>query len=211
MKGILLSSIYTSKKSLILYFFLGIGASVFFTFSNPIMACFMPMIFLISPVTDNIKHEKDSRWMYFVSTLPSGRKAYVNSYFTFYTVLTLIGLVIGLIIVSIITQNINLAVMSALVGIGAAGTYAIMFPLTFKFGPENSNAIFIVTSIVVIVLFFLVFFVFIMPTINESGSMTDIANSLSQFIIIGIYGLIGILSMIISYILSIKIFTKQEL
>ena len=73
----------------------------------------MPMIFLISPVTDNIKHEKDSRWMYFVSTLPSGRKAYVNSYFTFYTVLTLIGLVIGLIIVSIITQNINLAVMSS--------------------------------------------------------------------------------------------------
>ena len=86
-----------------------------------------------------------------------------------------------------------------------------MFPLTFKFGPENSNAIFIVTSIVVIVLFFLVFFVFIMPNINESGSMTDIANSLSQFIIIGVYGLIGILSMIISYILSIKIFNKQEL
>lgn len=211
MKGILLSSIYTSKKSLILYFFLGIGASIFFTFSNPIMACFMPMIFLISPVTDNIKHEKDSRWMYYVSTLPCGRKAYVNSYFSFYGVLSLVGLLIGLIIVSIITQNINLALMSALVGIGAAGTYAIMFPLTFKFGPENSNAIFIITSIIVIILFFLVFFGFIMPNINSSGSMTNIANSPSQFIIIGIYGLIGILSMIISYVTSIKIFNKQEL
>lgn len=211
MKGILLSSIYTSKKSLILYFFLGIGASIFFTFSNPIMACFMPMIFLISPVTDNIKHEKDSRWMYYISTLPSGRKSYVNSYFTFYGVLTLIGLIIGLIIVSIITQNINLALMSALVGIGAAGTYAIMFPLTFKFGPENSNAIFIITSIIVIILFFLVFFVFIMPSINTSGSIADIAKSPSQFLITGIYGLIGILSMLISYILSIKIFNKQDL
>ena len=32
-----------------------------------------------------------------------------------------------------------LTLFPGLVGIGAAGTYAIMFPLTFKFGPENSN------------------------------------------------------------------------
>jgi hypothetical protein len=209
MKGILLSSLYTSKKSLILYFFIGIVASIFFSFSNPMMACFMPMICLISPVTDNIKHEKDSRWMYYVSTLPSGRKAYVNSYFTFYTVLTSIGLIVGFVVVSIITQSLNLAFMSALVGIGAAGTYAIVLPLTFKFGPDNSNAIFVVTTIVVMLLFFAVFFGFVMPNMNDTMSGTE--NVTRQFMITGVYGLIGILALIISYALSLNIFKKQDL
>ncbi|MDN6672043.1 MAG: ABC-2 transporter permease, partial [Staphylococcus equorum] len=145
MKGLTLSSYYSSKKSLFTYLIVGIVASILFTFMNPIMTCFLPMIFLISPVTDNIKHEKDSKWMYYVSTLPKGRSAYVNSYFSFYGVLILIGLIIGIIPLALITQNLNLTLVSILIGIGGAGSYAIMFPLTFKFGPENSNVILITT------------------------------------------------------------------
>ena len=101
------------------------------------MACFLPMIFLLSPVTDNLKREKDSKWMYYISTLPTHRSAYIKSYFAFYGILIFIGLIIGLIAVLAIHQNLMLTLISGLVGIGAAGTYAIMFPLTFKFGPEK--------------------------------------------------------------------------
>lgn len=211
MKGLTLSSYYSSKKSLFTYLIVGIVASILFTFMNPIMTCFLPMIFLISPVTDNIKHEKDSKWMYYVSTLPKGRSAYVNSYFSFYGVLILIGLIIGIIPLALITQNLNLTLVSMLIGIGGAGSYAIMFPLTFKFGPENSNVILITTSFIVIALFFLVFFGFIMPNIASSGSIEDIANVTSNLLVVSTYALLGIILLVFSYISSIKIFNKQEL
>ena len=57
MKGLILSSFYASKKSLITYLIVAIVASFLFAFINP-MACFLPMIFLLSPVTDNLKREK---------------------------------------------------------------------------------------------------------------------------------------------------------
>ncbi|WP_261697947.1 ABC-2 transporter permease [Staphylococcus equorum] len=211
MKGLTLSSYYSSKKSLFTYLIVGIVASILFTFMNPIMTCFLPMIFLISPVTDNIKHEKDSKWMYYVSTLPKGRSAYVNSYFIFYGVLILIGLIIGVISLALITQNLNLTLVSMLIGIGGAGSYAIMFPLTFKFGPENSNVILITTSFIVIALFFLVFFGFIMPILASSGSIEGIANLTSNLLVVSTYALLGIILLIVSYISSIKIFNKQEL
>lgn len=211
MKGLTLSSYYSSKKSLFTYLIVGIVASILFTFMNPIMTCFLPMIFLISPVTDNIKHEKDSKWMYYVSTLPKGRSAYVNSYFSFYGVLILIGLIIGIIPLALITQNLNLTLVSMLIGIGGAGSYAIMFPLTFKFGPENSNVILITTSFIVIALFFLVFFGFIMPILASSGSIEGIANLTSNLLVVSTYALLGIILLIVSYISSIKIFNKQEL
>lgn len=171
----------------------------------------MPMIFLISPVSDNIKHEKDSRWMYYVSTLPSGRKSYVNSYFSLYSLLILLGLVIGMTVVFLFKHDISLAILSGFVGIGAAGTYAIMLPLTFKFGPDNSNAIFLITSIIAIALFFFMFFTFIMPSINTPESFLKIAHNPHQLLITGTYGLIGIFLIIISYILSVILFSKQEL
>ena len=58
MKGFLLSIFYTSKKTLISYFIVSIVVTVIFSFLNPLMTCFMPMVFLLSPITDNIKHEK---------------------------------------------------------------------------------------------------------------------------------------------------------
>ena len=137
MRGLIMSSYYSSKKSLYTYLIVSIFASIIFAFINPTMTCFLPMIFLLSPVTDNIKHEKDSKWMYYISTLPSGRKAYVNGYFSFYAILILIGLIIGVISVALVTQSLAMTVLSIFVGIGGAGTYAMMFPLTFKFGPEN--------------------------------------------------------------------------
>ena len=83
------------------------------------MACFLPMIFLLSPVTDNLKREKDSKWMYYISTLPTHRSAYIKSYFAFYGILIFIGLIIGLIAVLAIHQNLMLTLISGLVGIGA--------------------------------------------------------------------------------------------
>lgn len=69
MKGLILSSFYASKKSLITFAIVGIVMSILFSFVSPMMSCFMPMVMLISPVSDNLKREKESKWMYYVSAL----------------------------------------------------------------------------------------------------------------------------------------------
>lgn len=207
MKGLILSSFYASKKSLITYLIVAIVASFLFAFINPAMACFLPMIFLLSPVTDNLKREKDSKWMYYISTLPTHRSAYIKSYFAFYGIL----IFIGLIAVLAIHQNLMLTLISGLVGIGAAGTYAIMFPLTFKFGPENSNVIMISTSVIVLILFFITYFGVIMSAIVRSGSFSDLGTNPTDILFISLYAILGLICLVASYFISIAIFNKQEL
>ncbi|MBF2752247.1 MULTISPECIES: ABC-2 transporter permease [Staphylococcus] len=211
MRGLIMSSYYSSKKSLYTYLIVSIFASIIFAFINPTMTCFLPMIFLLSPVTDNIKHEKDSKWMYYISTLPSGRKAYVNGYFSFYGILILIGLIIGVISVALVTQSLAMTVLSIFVGIGGAGTYAMMFPLTFKFGPENSNVILITTSIIAIALFFIVFYGAIFANLGSTTGTLNPSTMGSTYLFVGIYALVGLLILIVSYIASLNIFKKQEL
>ncbi|MDU6763855.1 MAG: ABC-2 transporter permease, partial [Staphylococcus sp.] len=153
MKGLILSSFYASKKPLITYLIIGLILSIVFAFFSPMMCCFMLMVMLLSPVADNLKREKDSKWMYYVSTLPTHRNTYVKAYFAFYGLLILLGLMIGAIICLIVTQDIMVTLFSAFIGIGMACTYALIFPLTFKFGPENSNVIMLTTAVVAVALF----------------------------------------------------------
>lgn len=211
MKGMLLSTYYASKKAVYLYLSIAILASIIFGFLNPIMSCFFPMLILISPVTDTIKHEKNSKWMNYISTLPVRRKDYINGYFTYYMLLVVVGLVVGLIVTAVLTQSIQVAIASVLLGLGGAGTYAVMFPLTFKFGAENSNVVLISSSIFVIALFYIVFFVFIVKDLNTTNSLTEAVSQPSSLIALIVYALVGILTIVLSYLSSIRIFNRQEL
>ncbi|MDU9418672.1 ABC-2 transporter permease [Staphylococcus lloydii] len=211
MKDMLLSTYYASKKAVYLYLFIAILASIIFGFLNPIVSCFFPMLTLISPVTDTIKHEKNSKWMNYISTLPVRRKDYINGYFTYYMLLVVVGLVVGLIVAAILTQSIQAAIASVLLGLGGAGTYAVMFPLTFKFGAENSNVVLISSSIFVIALFYIVFFMCIIKDLNATNSLTEAVSQPSSFIALIVYALVGILTIVLSYFSSIRIFNRQEL
>ncbi|PTU84576.1 ABC-2 transporter permease [Staphylococcus pasteuri] len=210
MKGLCLSMLYTAKKSLITYFIVSIVVSLLMAIINPLICCFISMLFLISPISDNLKHEKESKWMYYVSTLPTGRNLYIKSYFLLNCILILIGLVIGTVLLTIINHNLNIIIASALIGIGAAGTYAVAFPLTFKFGPENSNAVLTATVFIVLIFYFIVLFAFVYPGMGGADKFENVLTPFNQVVLI-IYALFGIITTIISYILSIKIFNKQDL
>ena len=209
MKGLTLSIFYTAKKSFFIYLVVGIIAAVVFSFLNPTMNSFLAIIFLISPITDNFKREKDSRWMNYIATLPVRRADYVKSY---YTIFLLCALVAGVPSVGLITQSLSMVFISLCVAIGGAGTFSIMFPLTFKFGSENSNVIVMTTTFAVIIISFL-FYIASMILSNQtgSGSMITMLSNTQSYVVYSIYGILGLISIIISYILSIKIFNKQEL
>ncbi|EHJ08328.1 ABC-2 transporter permease [Staphylococcus simiae] len=208
MKGMLLTSFYTTKNKTYIYLLIAILAAAFFSFINPLMSSTMAAIFLITPITDNIKQEKDSRWMYYVSTLPIKRSDYIKAYFVYYLILLIIGAIIGIISTSIVTQSIMMGLMSGLMGFGVLGLYAIVFPLTFKFGPENSNVIMILSSILIVISFLGFFFVYGMV----GGSFDNGYDiGMNGILVTLIYSVSGIIIMILSYILSVKIFNQQDL
>lgn len=91
--------------------------------------------------------------MYYVSTLPVKRSDYIKSYFAFYLILFGASLMIGLVVTTIVTQSVMIGIMSGLMSFGIIGAYSIIFPLTFKFGAENSNVIMIFASILLLISF----------------------------------------------------------
>lgn len=125
--------------------------------------------------------------------------------------LVVVGLVVGLLVTAILSQSIQVAIAAVLLGLGGAGTYAVVFPLTFKFGAENSNVILIATSIFVVALFYIVFFVFIVKDLNTTNSLTEAVSQPSSLIALIVYALVGILTIVLSYLSSIRIFNRQEL
>ncbi|MDU0850011.1 MAG: ABC-2 transporter permease, partial [Staphylococcus epidermidis] len=106
----------------------------------------------------------------------------------------------------------SMVFISLCVAIGGAGTFSIMFPLTFKFGSENSNVIVMTTTFAVIIIYFLFYIAsLILSNQTGSGSMITMLSNTQSYVVYSIYGILGLISIIISYILSIKIFNKQEL
>lgn len=211
MKGIFLTHFYATKKQFIMYLIIGIVMSFVFSFINPMMGCFMPMVLLLNPASDNIKQEKESHWMHYVSTLPSGRKGYVNSYFTSVLIAVVVGLLIGLISILILQQSLALALLAILFGLGAVGIYSLIFPFTFKFGPENSNSILMTVTFVLLIAFFAIYFLTIQPAIMKTESFTGVVHDTTALISVIGFGIFGIIMLFISYFTSLSIFKKQEL
>ena len=58
MKGMFLSSFYATRKQTYIYFIVAIIAAGYFAVFNPLMSSAMAGVMLITPITDNIKHEK---------------------------------------------------------------------------------------------------------------------------------------------------------
>lgn len=208
MKGLILSIFYSAKRSFFIYLIVGIIAAIVFSFLNPTMNSFLAIIFLIGHITDNFKREKDSRWMNYISTLPVKRADYVKSYYMIFIICLIIGIVVGVPSVGIITQSLSMVFISLYVGIGGAGTYSIMFPLTFKFGSDNSNVIVMSTTFAVIIIYFVFYISSMIFTNNYSDSFASMLSNTQSYMIYGIFGLISLMS---SFILSIKIFNKQKL
>ncbi|CAM3119038.1 ABC-2 transporter permease [Staphylococcus argensis] len=211
MKGIFLTNFYATKKQFIIYFIISIVATFVFSFINPVMSCFLPMMFLLSPVSDNIKQEKESHWMHYVATLPNGRKGYVNSYFTFVIISVIIGLILGMIAILVMHQSIGLALLAILFGIGSVGIYSLIFPFTFKFGPENSNSILIIVTIILMIAFFGVYFLTIQPAFIRAESFTGVVHDTTALISVIGFGIVGIIVLLASYFFSLSIIKKQEL
>lgn len=211
MKGLVLSTLYETKKPLITYLIIGIIATVVMTFASPPMSGFILIALLISSIADNFKREKDSKWMNYVSTLPIKRSDYVKSYYFLFCIVIIIALVVSFPIVLIITHSFNMALISALVSLGCTGIYSAMFPLTFKFGPENSNTIIMVTVFFMIIIYFIFYILAVIIAAHYDNSMVEMLSNTRSLLVFVVFGILGLVTFALTYKLSISIFNKKEL
>lgn len=66
------------------------------------MSFVMVGVMLIIFIIDNIKYEKDLRWMYYVFILLVKCSDYIKLYFVFYLILFGVSLMIGLVVIMIV-------------------------------------------------------------------------------------------------------------
>ncbi|MGX0373857.1 ABC-2 transporter permease [Staphylococcus sp. HKU1] len=208
MTGLLLSYYYVNKKSIFTYLIITIFLTVIFAFINPLMSSFLSILLLITPATENLKLEKESGWIKYISVLPFSRKTYIRSYFTFYFILAFVGLIISIIVTLLIGHNIMILLISSLLGCAVAFQYTIIFPLTFKLGTSKSNIIILITSFIVVMLFMIFYFTIL---IIDPSSEVFWKGSSQGLVYSFIYFIISLIILILAYIFTIKIFSKKEL
>ncbi|MGX0019572.1 ABC-2 family transporter [Staphylococcus hominis] len=209
MTGILLLNYYTNKKSILTYFSIGVIICIFFSIYVPLTSSFFLMMLMTTPATDNLKHDKETKWVNFIPTLPITRTKYIYSQFLFYLLLTLISLLISEFILISIQNDIYISIISGIIGMSAVLQFSIVYPLTFKLGTDKSNIIFMITSFIVIFIFFIFYYgLFLINTSSWESISLNFAHNLLLSLL---YLCLGIIIFVLSLIATIIIFKKSEL
>ena len=103
-----------------------------------------------------------------------------------------------------------MALISALVSLGCTGIYSAMLPLTFKFGPENSNTIIMVTVFFMIIIYF-IFYILAVIIAHYDNSMVEMLSNIRSLLVFVVFGILGLATFALTYKLSISTFNKKEL
>lgn len=209
MNGLLLLNYYTNRKSILTYFAIGVIICTIFSMYVPLTSSFFLMMLMTTPATDNLKHDKETKWVNFIPTLPITRAKYIYSQFLFYLLLALISLLISSIILTLIQNDIYISIISGIIGISAILQFSIVYPLTFKLGTDKSNIIFMVTSFIVIFIFFIFYYGLFLINTNSWQSIS--LNFTYNLFLSLLYLCLGIIIFISSLITTIIIFKKSEL
>lgn len=104
-----------------------------------------------------------------------------------------------------------MALISALVSLGCTGIYSAMLPLTFKFGPENSNTIIMVTVFFMIIIYFIFYILAVIIAAHYDNSMVEMLSNIRSLLVFVVFGILGLATFALTYKLSISTFNKKEL
>ncbi|MCU5745331.1 ABC-2 transporter permease [Staphylococcus sp. SQ8-PEA] len=204
MKTLLKTQYMLAKKNL--YIFIPVSMLLCLVFSlinpQPIMSGFMCCYLLSTIALDNIKNETGSDWIKFALTMPVNRKMYVKSHFVFYTILTAIGGLITLIITSIVFQSVLSGLIALLIGLGLTVQLTVMYPLNYKYGSENSNAIQLLALFPSIVIFVIFIIILSILGIDSHGNM----NKGIYLVGCTLYFVISLGVALVNYTIALKIF-----
>ncbi|GAJ97629.1 ABC-2 transporter permease [Geomicrobium sp. JCM 19055] len=218
MVGLFLNQYYSVSKTILSYAVaafvlvlvtIGIGNELLVFF-----AMYMPIIFLVSPAFEVLKHESQSGWNKFVLTLPVNRGNIVQSQYLFFLFLMSIGVVITImafvvaewVLGSAMNQELMYTMMT---GVGIAFIMgAISYPATYVFGTEKSDTIVLVATLSGVGLFLLAQQGF--ARLIEQMNVETVASMNGSLVFNGSFLVIGLVLFVISYFVTMGIYNRKE-
>ncbi|WP_436951305.1 ABC-2 transporter permease [Staphylococcus xylosus] len=208
MRGLLINQYYTNKQTIIKYVIWAIAAGAIFSYMNLLFSIYVMIIAITTPAIDNLKKDENSGWDRFISTLPLSRNTYVLSSYSFYFMLTIIGLLASTLITFINTLDLTISLNAIFISLSVAFQYSLIFTLTYKLGTDKSNMIQIIASL--IIPFSLAILYSILEIFNYNFSNQPLLTILSNPLIAFIYFIFSSIILAFSIILSLKTFNKKE-
>lgn len=201
MKALMLNQYYSSKTQILIYAALTVVITIFFTTFNdsPISAAMFACVYPALGAMDYLKKESASDWLKYAITMPIKRRTIVNTHFLVHFVLVLIGFIISLIIISILKASFVTGLNATFIGVGFAFQFSLIYLLTYKFGSENSNGIYIIGMLLIMV-------VFIVCIIIKAFLQNNSIALLSSLALNSYYLVFSIIIGLVIYYLSLKHF-----
>lgn len=214
MKGLLLNQYYSVRKSIVNYLLLSVVITVIILFTqNQMMlefAALLPMIFMVIPAFEVLKHESKSGWNKFVLTLPLKRSHIVQSHYIFFSMMMVIGLLVTIVlfvIFELILGNTltDQSVYSIMSGVGIVLILGFFtYPLTYHFGTEKSDMVLFFGIIAAIAIFYL-------SSLWYSMIITDTIQGINHDLVYSIsFVAITLVLFIVAYVITLKVYKRKE-
>lgn len=195
---LLRSNVKTALFILIVY----IGLAVM---GNIDISIIIPMLSLILFLS-TFSYDEYNNYLAYSSSLPGGRKNYVMGKYVAILFITILLSIITVILMFILSYTSNINIISSLenmcgVVLGLFIVIAVLFPLMFKYGAQKAR----------MVLFVIFGALYATISIIEKIKLNIFKSSFLINYGLYIFIVISILSLIISYLISLKIYNKKEL
>ena len=154
----------------------------------------------------SFSYDQHAKWDLFAQTLPVTRKQIVQAKYVlgllFVSFATVLAIILNIVVSSIKSLSIEWDVLiesNVMIGVVALIFLSILFPLIYKFGVEKSRMLIIVVVAIPSIIF--IYF--------SNNNFHLLNNFTSQTLLAG--GVVtAIIVMIISYIISLKLYTAKD-
>jgi len=187
-----------------------IGFFTIITFTNDELSFLSGMIILIMsmlPIT-SFSYDQHAKWDLFSQTLPVSRKQLVMSKYVLGIISIIAGAILAILlnVVVLLVKSLEVDVWylflaNSLIALVALLYLSILIPLVYKFGVEKSRLLMIVVLAIPSVLAI---------GLSKAGVSIPVLDEITPAILVAIGLVFVVCVMLISYVISVRIYMKKD-
>ena len=187
-----------------------IGFFTIITFTNDELSFLSGMIILIMsmlPIT-SFSYDQHAKWDLFSQTLPVSRKRLVMSKYVLGIISIIAGAILAILlnVVVLLVKSLEVDVWylflaNSLIALVALLYLSILIPLVYKFGVEKSRLLMIVVLAIPSVLAI---------GLSKAGVSIPVLDEITPAILVAIGLVFVVCVMLISYVISVRIYMKKD-
>ena len=187
-----------------------IGFFTIITFTNDELSFLSGMIILIMsmlPIT-SFSYDQHAKWDLFSQTLPVSRKRLVMSKYVLGIISIIAGAILAILlnVVVLLVKSLEVDVWylflaNSLIALVALLYLSILIPLVYKFGVEKSRLLMIVVLAIPSVLAI---------GLSKAGVSIPVLDEITPAILVAIGLVLVVCVMLISYVISVRIYMKKD-